>query len=122
MRIGAAFGNLGFPSKGLARFAEHTWLEGDLPVNVWAHGVTVDEFKPWLAWTSRCRRVVADRSLVGDDFFRLAFPNPKSVRDLAVARADVAYKAGDIRFNRANRAHFERLVSGRQSAVMMELK
>ena len=63
-----------------------TWLEGDLPVNVWAHGVTVDEFKPWLAWTSRCRRVVADRSLVGDEFFKLAFPNPKSVRDLAVAR------------------------------------
>jgi len=63
-----------------------TWLEGDLPVNVWAHGVTVDEFKPWLAWTSRCRRVVADRSLVGDEFFKLTFPNPKSVRDLAVAR------------------------------------
>ena len=63
-----------------------TWLEGDLPVNVWAHGVTVDEFKPWLSWTARCRRVVADRSLVGDAFFKLAFPNPKSVRDLAVAR------------------------------------
>ena len=63
-----------------------TWLEGDLPVNVWAHGVTVEEFRPWLPWTSRCRRVVADRSLVGDDFFKLTFPNPKSVRDLAVAR------------------------------------
>ena len=62
------------------------WLEGDLPVNLWVHGVTVAEFQPWLAWTSRCRRVVADRSLVGDDFFKLAFPNPKSVRDLAVAR------------------------------------
>ena len=63
-----------------------TWLEGDLPVNVWAHGVTVEEFAPWLRWTARCRRVVADRSLVGDDFFKLTFPNPKSVRDLAVAR------------------------------------
>src|SRR6185436_17332370 len=31
VRLGAAFGNLGFPSKGLARFAEHTWLESDLP-------------------------------------------------------------------------------------------
>lgn len=63
-----------------------TWLEGDLPVNVWAHGVTVQEFTPWLNWTARCRRVVADRSLVGDDFFKLTFPNPRSVRDLAVAR------------------------------------
>ena len=33
-----------------------------------------------------------------------------------------AYKAGEIRFNRANRAHAEELTSGRQSAVMMELK
>ena len=63
-----------------------TWLEGDLPVNVWAHGVTVDEFKPWLNWTARCRRVVADRSLVGDAFFLQAFPKPQSVRDLSVAR------------------------------------
>ena len=63
-----------------------TWLEGDLPTNVWAHGVTVAEMTPWLAWTARCRRVVADRSLVGDEFFKLAFPSPKSVRDLAVAR------------------------------------
>jgi len=63
-----------------------TWLEGDLPVNVWAHGVTPEEFAPWLAWTARCRRVVADRSLVGDAFFALPFPKPKSVRDLAVAR------------------------------------
>lgn len=63
-----------------------TWLEGDLPVNVWAHGVTADEFKPWLGWTARCRRVVADRSLVGDAFFLQAFPKPQSVRDLSVAR------------------------------------
>lgn len=63
-----------------------TWLEGDLPVNLWAHGVTVGEFKPWLNWTARCRRVVADRSLVGDEFFKLAFPQPRSVRDLSVAR------------------------------------
>ncbi len=63
-----------------------TWLEGDLPTNLWAHGVTTDEMKPWLAWTSRCRRVVADRSLSGDEFFKLAFPVPASVRDLSVAR------------------------------------
>ena len=63
-----------------------TWLEGDLPVNVWAHGVTAEEFSPWLGWTARCRRVVADRSLVGDDFFRLPFPRPQALRDLAVAR------------------------------------
>jgi hypothetical protein len=32
------------------------------------------------------------------------------------------YKAGDIRFNKANRSHYEQLTTGRQSAVMMELK
>ena len=32
------------------------------------------------------------------------------------------YKAGEIRFNTANRAHYEVLMSGEQSAVMMELK
>jgi hypothetical protein len=33
-----------------------------------------------------------------------------------------AYKAGDIRFNKANRSHFEELATEHQSAVMMELK
>jgi hypothetical protein len=33
-----------------------------------------------------------------------------------------AYKAGEIRFNKANRSHYEELASERQSAVMMELK
>jgi predicted metal-dependent enzyme (double-stranded beta helix superfamily) len=33
-----------------------------------------------------------------------------------------AYKAGDIRFNKGNRAHYEELTGDRQSAVMMELK
>jgi hypothetical protein len=33
-----------------------------------------------------------------------------------------AYKAGDIRFNKGNRAHYEELTTQRQSAVMMELK
>ena len=32
------------------------------------------------------------------------------------------YKAGEIRFNTANRAHYEVLTEGEQSAVMMELK
>jgi hypothetical protein len=32
------------------------------------------------------------------------------------------YKAGDIRFNKANRSHYEELTTARQSAVMMELK
>lgn len=63
-----------------------TWLEGDLPTNVWAHGCTPAEFTPWLNWTARCRRVVADRSLVGDTFFALPFPKPQQVRDLSVAR------------------------------------
>jgi len=63
-----------------------TWLEGDLPTNVWAHGVTADEFRPWLRWSARCRRVIADRSLVGDAFFALPFPKPAAVRDLSVAR------------------------------------
>jgi hypothetical protein len=63
-----------------------TWLEGDLPTNLWAHQVTAEEFKPWLSWTARCRRVVSDRSLVGDEFFNLPFPVPTSVRDLSVSR------------------------------------
>jgi len=33
-----------------------------------------------------------------------------------------SYKAGDIRFNKGNRAHYEELTTPRQSAVMMELK
>ena len=32
------------------------------------------------------------------------------------------YKAGDIRFNKANRSHYEELTTDRQSAVMVELK
>jgi hypothetical protein len=32
------------------------------------------------------------------------------------------YKAGDIRFNKANRSHYEELTTDRQSAVIMELK
>ena len=55
-----------------------TWLEGDLPTNVWAHGVTVDEFKPWLNWTARCRRVVADLDAQAEilaDELRLANPD-----------------------------------------------
>jgi len=32
------------------------------------------------------------------------------------------YKSGDIRFNKANRSHYEELTTDRQSAVMMELK
>lgn len=32
------------------------------------------------------------------------------------------YKAGEIRFNAANRAHYEEVISGAQNAVMMELK
>jgi hypothetical protein len=32
------------------------------------------------------------------------------------------YKAGDIRFSKANRSHYEELTTDRQSAVMMELK
>ncbi len=63
-----------------------TWLEGDLPVNLWVHGVTDEEMDPWLSWTQRCRRIVADRSLIGNDFFSLPFPKPSCVRDLSVAR------------------------------------
>ena len=32
------------------------------------------------------------------------------------------YKTGEIRFNTANRAHYEEVIGGEQSAVMMELK
>jgi hypothetical protein len=32
------------------------------------------------------------------------------------------YKSGSIWFNRGNRAHFEELVEGQQSAMMMEFK
>jgi hypothetical protein len=32
------------------------------------------------------------------------------------------YKAGDIRFNKANRSHYEELTTDRQSALIMELK
>lgn len=75
----------GRPTKELASLVS-TWLEGDLPTNLWAHGVTGSEMASWLPWTARCRRVVADRSLIGDSFFDLAFPVPSSVRDLSVAR------------------------------------
>lgn len=63
-----------------------TWLEGDLPTNLWAHGVTDTEMEPWLAWTARCRRVVADRSVTGKDFYSLPFPKPSHLRDLSIAR------------------------------------
>jgi hypothetical protein len=32
------------------------------------------------------------------------------------------YKAGSIRFNKGDRTHFEELVSGQQSAMILELK
>jgi hypothetical protein len=33
-----------------------------------------------------------------------------------------SYKAGDIRFNKANRSHYEELITDRQSALVIELK
>jgi|HubBroStandDraft_1064217.scaffolds.fasta_scaffold07355_8 hypothetical protein len=54
----------------------------------------------------------------------VAYRYDGALRSVTPAGAAVvnAYKAGEIRFNKANRAHYEELPTGRQSAVMMELK
>ena len=63
-----------------------TWLEADLPAYLWCHRVDADALRPWIALAPRFTRVIADRSIEGEDFFSLPWPRPESVRDLSIAR------------------------------------
>ena len=47
---------------------------------------------------------------------------PARAQDLILRHRVNNYKAGEIRFNLANRAHYEQVMSDQQNAVMMELK
>jgi hypothetical protein len=80
-----------------------------------------------------------DRVIVWDYSWTPGVPTPKHFHDKDVvvvflADGDVksttldgketvtSYKAGDVRFNRGNRAHFETLARGQQHAIITELK
>lgn len=63
-----------------------TWLEADLPAYLWCHRVDAADLRPWLGLAPRMTRVVADRSVEGDAFFALPWPQAEAVRDLSVAR------------------------------------
>lgn len=63
-----------------------TWLEADLPAYLWCHRVDAADLRPWLSLAPRLTRVVADRSVEGDAFFALPWPQAEAVRDLSVAR------------------------------------
>jgi hypothetical protein len=54
----------------------------------------------------------------------LAYRYDATIRSTALNGmfVDNTYKAGEVRFNKADRVHSELLLTGRQSAVMMELK
>jgi len=63
------------------------WLESDLPVYHWLHRVPAERierhYKPFL---SRCQRVLFDSAHCGADYATVAWPEPRRVRDLALAR------------------------------------
>lgn len=62
------------------------WLESDLPVYFWLHGVTVAEAARLAPMFKVARRVVYDSSVCTGDFSKIAWPKPELVRDLANSR------------------------------------
>lgn len=79
---------LGFPVSVATEVLESQvsiWLESDLPVYVWLHGVTASEAARYLPLARSARRVVYDGSVSGD-LSGVAWPKPDAVRDLARSR------------------------------------
>jgi hypothetical protein len=85
------------------------------------------------------KRLENDRVVVWNYTWRKNVPTPMHFHDKEVVLAyrydgtlrstaldgmfnDNSYTAGEVRFNKGNRVHSEVLLTGRQSAVMMELK
>jgi hypothetical protein len=63
------------------------WLENDLPVYHWLHGVParrLDEL--YLPYLKHCTRVVYDSSIEGPDYAHVRWPKHEAVSDLAYAR------------------------------------
>ncbi len=63
------------------------WLESDLPVYHWLHRVPADRVSHhYLGFLGRCRRVLFDGEIEGEDYDRIVWPDPSRVADLAYAR------------------------------------
>ncbi|MEX0322010.1 MAG: glucose-6-phosphate dehydrogenase assembly protein OpcA [Puniceicoccaceae bacterium] len=63
------------------------WLESDLPVYHWLHRVPAERVSHnYLGFLSRCRRVIFDGEIEGEDYDRIAWPDASRVADLAYAR------------------------------------
>lgn len=63
------------------------WLEPDLPIYHWLHKVPADRIgKHYLGFFKRCRKVLFDGSVEGDQYDEIDWPNPELVSDLAKAR------------------------------------
>ena len=63
------------------------WLESDLPVYHWLHRVPANRIsKYYLGFLKRCRRILYDGEVEGNDYDEIDWPDPTRVRDLAFAR------------------------------------
>ena len=79
----------GYPAKVPPQIVENqlsVWLESDLPVYVWLHGVTAEEASALAPVLKGARRVAYDSSVCTGDFSAVKWPRPEAVRDLATAR------------------------------------
>ena len=64
------------------------WLESDLPIYHWFHRVPAERIsRHYLGFLRRCRRVIFDGEIEGDDYDVIAWPESGRVRDLSFARS-----------------------------------
>jgi hypothetical protein len=64
-----------------------TWIESDLPVYHWLHRVPADRItRHHLSFLSRCKGVLFDGEVEGDEYDQIDWPSRPRVTDLAKAR------------------------------------
>jgi len=63
------------------------WLENDLPVYYWFHGMPANRIRDrWLPFLKQCRTVVYDSNREKDDYNSIEWPRENMTHDLAKAR------------------------------------
>ncbi len=80
---------MSFPAQAAPESLENqvsVWLESDLPVYVWLHGVDAAEASRYARLVRTARRVVYDSSACGGLLPDAVWPKPEIVRDLARSR------------------------------------
>jgi hypothetical protein len=80
---------LAYPVNAAGFLENHAmiWLESDLPIYHWLHGVPARRVEEaYLPYLKLCTRVVYDSSLEGPDYAKIHWPKPEAVMDLAYAR------------------------------------